>query len=67
MTEDERLQHIGELKECLGSLLFLIQPPTGAVSLVMLSEAQQLRQAADRAEAKERLLQRAHDLIAKQV
>ena len=66
MNEAERLQHIGELKECLANLLSFIDPPM-TITLEKLSRGAELRRAADRADAEDRLKHRARELIAMRV
>jgi hypothetical protein len=66
MNEDERLQHIGELKECLAGLLSILEPIM-VHDLVLRSEADELRRQADRLDVAERIKQRARELIAMKV
>lgn len=66
MNEEERLQHIVELKECLANMLTFLDPPMVS-DLVARSRGAELRMAADRADDEDRLKQRARELIAMKV
>jgi hypothetical protein len=66
MNDEERLQHIGELKECLANLLGFMDPPI-STDLVKRSRSQELRMQADRLDAQDRIKQRAYELISMRV
>lgn len=66
MNDAERLQHIGELKECLAELLSYMDPPMISDCLAR-SRAEELRRAADSLDREDRCKRRARELIAKRV
>ena len=62
MTEDERIIHIGELKECIAVLLNMCDPAP-ITTLRYVSPAAALREQADRMDEQDKWKRRAKALV----
>jgi len=61
MTEDEKLMLIGQLREIIGQLLIILEPPMVS-DLVMRSRSDDLRREADRLDQMDAVKRRAREL-----